>query len=273
MTPHDEIIPPNTSRATEKLCPWCKEVKEISAFSRDCSMADGLQYICKKCQSKYREGRPRIKHTPPDLEAYFVCATCGVSKMAKDFRLNYTKPSGISPHCLECARNKEKNRYAQTKEAYKERSKSFRSRNVDQIQEQILNHPSQKPAFKQTRLEIRLLANPLYYLQKDLRQIHGVSIEWYEKTLASQYGVCEICGTSDPGGFGNRFSVDHDHSCCPNGKSCEKCRRSLLCMRCNIWIERLESIPGVAKRAIAYLNKYQAIKKPNDITFGLFDNT
>jgi hypothetical protein len=38
---------------------------------------------------------------------------------------------------------------------------------------------------------------------------------------------CEVCGSKE------RPTLDHDHSCCPTGKSCNNCIRGILCHKCN----------------------------------------
>ena len=43
------------------------------------------------------------------------------------------------------------------------------------------------------------------------------------------------------------LSVDHDHACCPTGgRSCGKCARGLLCVRCNSCLGWLETYGGTA---------------------------
>jgi hypothetical protein len=47
--------------------------------------------------------------------------------------------------------------------------------------------------------------------------------------------------------------IDHDHACCGKGKSCTKCRRSLLCRACNVSLgilhEDADKIDKLAKYA------------------------
>lgn len=38
---------------------------------------------------------------------------------------------------------------------------------------------------------------------------------------------CYVCGSS------LRLTLDHDHSCCPVGNSCQNCVRGILCHKCN----------------------------------------
>jgi hypothetical protein len=81
--------------------------------------------------------------------------------------------------------------------------------------------------------------------------------------LALQNGRCYLCAevldTVNPRGF----VMDHDHSCCRYGYSCELCRRGLACPSCNLLIgqgredpDRLRLIANnleTAKRRLASL--------------------
>jgi hypothetical protein len=85
---------------------------------------------------------------------------------------------------------------------------------------------------------------------------YGASREWYRAKLAEQGGGCAICGVDKPDDRHVFFNVDHNHKCCPSKTACEKCRRGLLCFRCNTAIERLEAVPDWNYQAYSYLAKY-----------------
>lgn len=92
---------------------------------------------------------------------------------------------------------------------------------------------------------------------------YGASLEWYAAKLEEQGGGCAICGTQKFEGDHKHFAVDHNHNCCSGKKgACDKCRRGLLCPRCNLSLERIESIPGWLESAVAYLRKYGALDDP-----------
>lgn len=87
--------------------------------------------------------------------------------------------------------------------------------------------------------------------------MNGITREDYEDLLVGQGGCCAICG-GPPTGIGDRFHIDHDHSCCPGGrkvKACGKCIRGLLCFGCNAMLGQAKDDPDRLRAAIAYLNK------------------
>jgi hypothetical protein len=49
----------------------------------------------------------------------------------------------------------------------------------------------------------------------------------------AQDGKCYLCGDPLDRNKFKGIHLDHDHSCCRLGRSCEKCRRGLACMSCN----------------------------------------
>lgn len=60
---------------------------------------------------------------------------------------------------------------------------------------------------------------------------YSITHELYEDLLQAQGGGCALCKRKENSGIS--FCVDHDHSCCPGGKSCGMCVRGLLCSSCN----------------------------------------
>ena len=54
----------------------------------------------------------------------------------------------------------------------------------------------------------------------------------YMKMLAKQGGTCIGCDT--PPSEGQRLHVDHDHTCCPEARTCGKCVRGLIHLECSV---------------------------------------
>ena len=83
---------------------------------------------------------------------------------------------------------------------------------------------------------------------------YGITEARYNQMLADQGNACAICRTP----FGNqRVCIDHDHSCCPvpasgHTRSCGRCIRGLLCVRCNTWLGWMETYGSTVS---AYLER------------------
>ncbi len=66
-----------------------------------------------------------------------------------------------------------------------------------------------------------------YERNRQYQKAYGIDVAEYDRMLASQNGVCKLCGGDDPKTHGKKyFAVDHCHT---SGKV-----RGLLCSPCNI---------------------------------------
>jgi Recombination endonuclease VII len=93
-------------------------------------------------------------------------------------------------------------------------------------------------------------ANPDHYREKDLRRTFGISLDDYKRMLATQNGVCAICGngeTSTRNGKIKWLAVDHDSH---TGRI-----RGLLCERCNTGIGKMRHSIDILEQAMQYLRK------------------
>lgn len=84
---------------------------------------------------------------------------------------------------------------------------------------------------------------------------YGLTEGQYDNLLEMQMGGCAICGRC---GESERLAVDHDHSCCPGQRSCGKCVRGLLCVRCNVALGSFLDDPQILRAAVRYLDLYES---------------
>lgn len=83
-------------------------------------------------------------------------------------------------------------------------------------------------------------------------RLYGISAAQYAEMLRAQEGCCKLCRTpqiDEP----QRFTVDHDHACCPGAKTCGKCVRGLLCTRCNKALGLFRDDPELLTAAVHYV--------------------
>lgn len=101
-----------------------------------------------------------------------------------------------------------------------------------------------------------------YGRKSTLKQNYNLTVEQYEAHLEEIGNVCEICGKPEvkqhPSGQLHSLSVDHDHSCCNDNKSCGECVRGLICAYCNATLGRIEAV-GLDK-IVAYLQRGNPFK-------------
>ena len=90
---------------------------------------------------------------------------------------------------------------------------------------------------------------------------YNLAEERYLEFLEKQRGTCAICEQPERtmrNGKLIRLAVDHDHSCCPGGRSCGKCIRGLLCRLCNRRLSYWKDSLPLLEKAVSYLKNYAA---------------
>lgn len=102
------------------------------------------------------------------------------------------------------------------------------------------------------------------------RFVHGPNFDaMWAGMWDAQKGLCYLCEEPLVPGFDTH--IDHDHSCCPKGRTCSFCRRGLACTRCNKLIghvkdspELLRKIAGNLEPAVARVRAQIATKQQQD---------
>jgi hypothetical protein len=85
---------------------------------------------------------------------------------------------------------------------------------------------------------------------------YGLTQETFDRLLEKQGYACGMC--HEPFGEEQPVFIDHDHTlgCHPGEKqACDKCRRGLLCLRCNTALGYIERHGELAR---AYLGSRHA---------------
>lgn len=151
-----------------------------------------------------------------------TCSRCGVDKGIEEFYKRAATEDGLAYSCKVCS-----SRYQ------RERRLQFPEKVLAQNLKSILVYKLRYPGKIEQRDR-----------ERHLKQLYGLSLDEYNSLLASQSGVCALCG----GGSGQRrFAVDHCHS---TGKV-----RGLLCRACNTGLGLFKDSPALLEKGAAYLRK------------------
>lgn len=166
-------------------------------------IANGKARYCqRRCAYDARAGVP-LGGLPEGIKK---CSRCKTDKSVQDFTIDRARVDGLSPWCRTCC-----GAAARTPQAKASR------RNAE---------------------ERRRQRDPDYDRRFNLLRLYNLTIEQYRQMLDDQDGRCAICRCLPDT---KALHVDHDHRCCPTGRSCGRCIRALLCGRCNTavgWIEK-----------------------------------
>lgn len=195
----------------------------------------GKQFKCTPCMKIYnaaKTAKNRAKERGPEwkpkstprhamLECDGIehrCTGCNLKKSIEDFPNNKETPCGKDPRCKQCRH-----------EARRER--------MGAVRENPRCISDAERIGRRIKKELRFR----------LKSIYNISEDAYNWLAFSQNYLCHLCEEVDcrinKDGLAYNLSVDHDHRCCPENKSCGACVRHLLCMKCNTLVGIAESKP------------------------------
>ena len=80
----------------------------------------------------------------------------------------------------------------------------------------------------------------------------------FDALWEAQADKCYLCGDELMRGVARAMHIDHDHTCCPLGKTCEKRRRGLACKDCNRLIGIAQDDPDRLERIAVNLRVAEA---------------
>jgi len=206
-----------------KTCTKCGTTKALDLFYNDKKSKDGKCHACKVCMNEvttrnYQKKRKPQKDWSTD-DGFKICRKCLERKPISEFNIHHGKTQTkdkLRNECRDCQKAHSKAHYL-TLDKEKERAK-------------------RKKWYNNNRGKAH---------GGHLKRKFNLSYEDYQKMFEAQDGKCAICGTGNPGGRYDHFSVDHDHK---TGKV-----RKLLCTACNHGIGNFKDSPDLLRRAIEYL--------------------
>jgi hypothetical protein len=158
-----------------------------------------------------------------------TCNACNQTKALSDFYANPSGRKGTRPECKECTKVRRKRWYLANRE-----------REIQRVMAWQRDHPEM---VRNVMNAFRAAGKKKVSDRKShLKRKYGLTLEKFDALLASQGGVCPICGRPDPD------NVDHDHV---TGKV-----RGILCWNCNVAIGQFAADIDRFVAAAAYLDQH-----------------
>ena len=82
---------------------------------------------------------------------------------------------------------------------------------------------------------------------------YGLDESAWKALFESQGRACAACGSKTTGS--KDWHTDHNHTCCPAGRSCGNCVRGILCDRCNRALGNVDDSIEKLQTLIDYLKR------------------
>lgn len=166
-----------------------------------------------------------------------ICCICKQDKEYKLFHRQISSKDGYQAKCAKCTREYNREYRAKHTEKVSEYQKQYQSDNSDTI-----------AARKKERYDAQKDSEEFKEKRRNLKYVtrYGITVEDYERILAEQHGVCNIC-LQEQTTARNNLCVDHCHI---TGEV-----RGLLCDHCNVGLGRFKDDPELLLRAVEYLKR------------------
>lgn len=162
-------------------------------------------------------------------EGLYFCGECSEVKPLLEFHSNNRTRHGVATKCKEC--KNEHNRALVKRHKEEMGEDAWLAKKREQLKKWRVNtRPKRLEHFQR------------YEREKNLKSNYGISIDDFDRLLASQDGRCAICETPNPQRF---WHIDHDHS---TGEI-----RGILCNLCNVGLGAFKDNRHSLKMAEIYL--------------------
>lgn len=192
-----------------------------------------------------------------------ACRKCRKILPLDCFNRCSAKRDGRHTVCRDCSKSYWAKAYQTKRGQYLARAKSYYQENKEECK---ARNAAWSAANKERVNERRRKRYPIHREKILARQRkyrfleYGISEEQFLQKLSGQNGMCQICRTPFGKDLINKPYIDHDHSCCRGNRSCGKCVRDLLCMRCNLLIGYAQESPQVLEEAASYIRLHGWIR-------------
>lgn len=245
----------------KKICRVCKLEKDLEDFCLNKRRLSGRDYLCKACKNEelkkiYAKRRERNKIDIPKTK---VCPGCKQELSSDNFGRNASNKDGLQSRCRPCCgicvkKNREKYRSREQVDIpdFKTCSKCGEIKggndfNKNSREQDGLDDWCKKCSGR--KLSKWVKENKDSGKRYVLRREYGVTLDWFNKTLSEQGGVCAICGKEN-NRKGYLLAIDHCHE---DGRV-----RGLLCFFCNLGIGSFKDDCSILEKAKQYLSDTSA---------------
>jgi hypothetical protein len=186
------------------------------------------------------------------------CCRCKKIKDIEMFSVGKSRIDGRQSACKECHRKYYVEHQEEIKIRAAEWSKNNKYAAAITKKAYYQRHREEWKAKASDRAKTRPDRTRVIQRRCHIKRRFGLTLERFESMLEEQNYSCAVCACKTPGGQGS-WHVDHDHSCCDKVKTCGKCVRGILCVRCNSGLGLFKDSTILLDRAMEYLRKHQAV--------------